>query len=362
LSSWLEEQGIALSDLNEEQVLKFLKHLSLHRSIRDDDRPTLWALLEHLRAAGVIPACATPIAGDPRARVERDFGQHLIQERGLAPTSVRLHLFWARRFLSGFRGDIDSQLGTLCPQDITRFLLGYSNTLSPRAFQTMASSLRTLMRFLYQSGRTAVNLSLCVLTAPNRRLSDLPTFLKADQVEHLLQCTKKNTPSGFRDYSILLLLARLGLRAREVLNMELEDLDWASGELTVRGKSNREKRLPIPHDVGAALAKYLRHGRPTCSTRRVFVRLRSPRHALSSSAAISLLVKRALIRADLHPCRKGSHVLRHSLATRMLESGSSLEEIAEILGHQHLSTTRAYTNVNLGALRALALPWPGGES
>jgi len=165
---------------------------------------------------------------------------------------------------------------------------------------------------------------------------------------------------GQRDHAILLLLARLGLRAGDVVHMALGDIDWEVGELIVRGKSNRQERLPLPQDVGEALVRYLKHGRPHCQSRRVFIRIKAPNKGFSSSVAICNIVRRALVRAELNPAFKGSHLLRHSLATQMLRGGASLAEIGEILRHQRLNTTQIYAKVDLAALNALTQPWPGG--
>jgi integrase len=156
----------------------------------------------------------------------------------------------------------------------------------------------------------------------------------------------------------LLLLARLGLRAAEVVHMTLEDIDWDAGELVIRGKARREDRLPLPIDVGRALAGYLRHGRPRCGSRRVFIRVKAPHQGFSSSVAVCDVVRRALSRASLNPPFKGAHLLRHSLATRMLRSGASMTEIGQVLRHRLANTTEIYAKVDVVALRALAEPWP----
>ena len=190
------------------------------------------------------------------------------------------------------------------------------------------------------------------------KLASLPTYLSAAQVQKVLDGCDRATAMGRRDYAILLLLARLGLRAAEVVHMMLEDIDWDAGELVIRGKSRREDRLPLPEDVGKALAEYLRDGRPRCSSRRVFIRLSAPHQGFSSSVAICDVVRRALSRAGLNPAFKGAHLLRHSLATRMLRGGASMAEIGQILRHRLASTTEIYAKVDLTALRALAEPWP----
>jgi len=165
---------------------------------------------------------------------------------------------------------------------------------------------------------------------------------------------------GERNYAILLLLARLGLRAGEIVAMTLDNIDWEAGELTVRGKGGRQARLPLPRDVGEALANYLRHGRPQCSSRCVFIRARAPCRGFANSAAITTIVERAIGRAGLKPPSRGAHVLRHSLATAMLRKGASLAEIGEVLRHRHADTTAIYAKVDLDALRTIAQPWPGG--
>jgi site-specific recombinase XerD len=165
---------------------------------------------------------------------------------------------------------------------------------------------------------------------------------------------------GRRDYAVLLLLARLGLRAGEIVQLSLDAINWAAGEILIRGKSAREERLPLPPEVGQALAEYLKRDRPVCACRRVFIRMRAPHQGFSKSAAICFIFRRALARANLHPPEQGPHLLRRSLATRMLRGGASLTEIGEVLRHQHTQTTEIYAKVDLVPLRALAQPWPGG--
>src|SRR3989441_383447 len=176
----------------------------------------------------------------------------------------------------------------------------------------------------------------------------------------MLRSCDRHTASGQRDYAMLLLLARLGLRGGEVLALTLDDLDWERGEMLVRGKGQRYERLPLPKDVGAALVHYLRYVRPTCATRAVFVRLHAPQHALRLSA-VCCVMRRALQRAGLNPDFKGAHLLRHSLATNMLRRGASLGEIGHLLRHRQPTTTQIYAKVDIEALRGIALPWMGGE-
>ena len=189
---------------------------------------------------------------------------------------------------------------------------------------------------------------------------ELPYALDATAVEKLLKSCDLTSSIGRRDYAVLMLLARLGLRACEIVNMTLEDINWESGELLIRGKGARQERLPLIQAVGQALANYLQHGRPRCTSRKIFLRIRAPKQGFTDSAAIRAIVARALIRAQLHPQHRDSHMLRHTLATQMLRHGASLTQIGYVLRHRLPKTTEIYARVDLVALQALSLPWPGG--
>jgi site-specific recombinase XerD len=198
---------------------------------------------------------------------------------------------------------------------------------------------------------------------PEWRLAEVPKYLEPEEVERVVHACRRDTAVARRDHAIILLLARLGLRASEVIALELDDIDWRAGVLKVRGKGRSHDCLPLPADVGEAMATYLRHHRPPCTTRRLFIRTRAPHQGLANPSSISTIVARALKRAGLRPAFTGAHVLRHSLATGMLRSGASLDEIGEVLRHRAPTTTEIYAKVDLRSLRSLALPWPtkGGE-
>jgi site-specific recombinase XerD len=191
-------------------------------------------------------------------------------------------------------------------------------------------------------------------------MSSIPRAIAPDQVRRLLARINRHTAVGRRDYAILLLLARLGLRSSEVVFLELEDIDWKDGSMSVRGKGGRRLQLPLPADVGEAIVAYLRHGRPPSSSRRVFLRARAPLRGFLGPSAVGTIVRHALLRAGIDAPTTGAHQFRHGLATEMLRHGASLGEIGELLGHRSPETTKIYTKVDLDALRSLALPWPGG--
>jgi len=361
LSRWLDQQRLSVKDLDEITLNEYLLYKGRRGSIFKIEPPTLRESLKHLRETGVVPDSVRVDDDSKPRRIESDFAEYLAQERGLKQVTIDTYLSIAGRFLSYQFGAGPVVLNNLHPRDIIRFILRHTETVSTKHAQLIVCSLRSFFRFLYQRGKTAIDLSPSALTVANWRLSELPKFLAPEQVERLLQNCNQDTLIGQRDYAILLLLARLGLRAGDVVHMSLADIDWEVGELIVRGKSNRQERLPLPQDVGEALVRYLSHGRPRCSSRKVFIRIKAPRKGFSSSVAICDIVRRALVRAKLNPAFKGSHLLRHSLATQMLRGGASLAEIGEILRHQRLNTTQIYAKVDHAALRALAQPWPGGK-
>jgi len=226
--------------------------------------------------------------------------------------------------------------------------------------QVMTTAFRSFFRFLFQKGELQADLAASVPTVANWQLSTVPKYLTPKEVERVLKACDRRTAIGRRNYAILLLLARLGLRAGEVIALQLDDLNWRAGEILVRGKGLLHDRIPLPPDVGQALASYLRRDRPACGTRRVFICTKAPRRGFAHPSTLSTIVRRALARADLRPPLKGAHLLRHSLATSMLRSGATMSEIAEILRHRARNTTEIYAKVDFQSLQSLAHPWPMG--
>jgi site-specific recombinase XerD len=230
--------------------------------------------------------------------------------------------------------------------------------MAPSRAQFMATALRSFLRFLFLRGETTTDLSRAIPTVRRWRLSSVPQHLPPRDVERLLRACDRSSATGRRDYAILLLLARLGLRASEVLALELSDLRWREGEVVVRGKGLVRDRLPLLPDVGKALALYLQKDRPVCKSRQVFLCRRAPLRGLGHPSSVSTIVARALARADLTPSTRGAHLLRHSLATTMVRRGASLSEIGQVLRHRSPNTTEIYAKLDFGALRGVALPWP----
>lgn len=359
LSHWLKRCGLPLAELDEERIRQF--HARRRDSTRRGDAATGDQLLEFLRRRSAVPSLPRKTDRSALGRLMEDYGRYLSSQRGLACSTVVGYLRIVRRFLSEHFGNKALRLQALRSADLHRFVLCEARRVSRAHAGTTVTTLRSFLCFLRQRGTIKTDLAAALFGVAYWRFSHLPKSLPPEQVERLLRSCDRSTPSGRRDYAILLLLARLGLRGGEVLAMTLDDLDWECGDILVRGKGQRLERLPLPKEVGAALVHYLRHGRPACSTRKVFIRLKAPRHGLRLSA-ICCVVRRALQRAGLDPEFKGAHLLRHSLATKMLRRGASLGEIGQLLRHRQPTTTQIYAKVDIEALRGIALPWMGGAS
>ena len=359
LERWLKRKGLALVDVQEPVMKRFLERQRRTGRLKSGDARIVQHFLEHLRDKGAIQPFEPPIDVSPLTMLQKRYENYLRKERGLSPRTIASYWPLLRHFLVERFGEEPICLQKLAPDDISDFLLRHARSGSPSAARLMVTALRSFFQFLFRHGETERDLTGAVPTVASWRLAEVPKYLEADEVERVIQACDRSTSVGCRDYAILLLLARLGLRAGEVIAMELDDIDWRAGVLTVRGKGLYHDQLPLPHDVGQAIATYLRHNRPPCTTRRVFVRNRAPHRDFAAPGALSAIVRYALRRAGLQPDRKGAHLLRHSLATGMLRRGASMAEIGQILRHRVPSTTEIYAKVDMMSLRSLALPWPG---
>lgn len=355
LGRWLQWKGFRVGDLSPRLTDAFLHR---RRRVQRGSAATLRHFLDHLRTEGVVAEPTPATDRSAMGRLHRRYDDYLQKERGLSPWTVSRHWFVVRRFL-GERFDRQPlRVGRLRPADITAFLLRHASRGPARPTDLHASALRSFLRFLFQEGETDRDLSVAVPHVRRWRLVTVPKYVTPADVEHVLAACDRGTPVGRRDYALLLLVARLGLRAGEVVRLELDDVDWRAAELTVRGKGLVHDRLPVPPDVGAALVAYVRTDRPACTTRRVFVCMKAPHRGFHHPSTVSTIVRRALLRAHLDPPIKGAHLLRHSLATNLLRHGASLSEIGEVLRHRSPNTTEIYAKVDLHRLRMLVQPWP----
>jgi integrase/recombinase XerD len=296
----------------------------------------------------------------PASRLDalaQDYRQWLVTERSLAPNTVRHRMATAGLFLSDFA---DRDLGSLMLADVTGFMVRHCQRLSVENAKTLASGLRSLLGYLYGQELTDRDLSSGVPAPSGPHGGNLPRWLPSDDLAALVAVgATDRTAKGLRDHAIVVVLARLGLRAAEVAALSLDDVDWRAGEIVIRGKGARVERLPLPVDVGQAVVAYLEHGRPPSACRVLFVATNRPWRSLSYST-IWAVVNRACLGAGVAPV--GAHRLRHSAATAMLRAGASLEEIAQVLRQRSSAVTALYAKVDFVALRTLAMPWPGVRS
>ena len=362
LNQWLLEHRLQISDLSKQTLHQYLR--SRHRRFRPrrDDQSILRRLLQLLYTQGFLleEAPESQSLINPHQSLEEDFGRYLVEERGLSMSTLINYRPFVHRFLSAQFGIKPVCFADLNAGDVIRFIQNQAPGLSPKRAGLMVSALRSFFRYLRHRGDIAIDLAACVPPIANWQFSSLPKFLQYQQAQQVLSQCDRRTARGRRDYAILLLLARLGLRACEVVSMTLDDIHWQAGEITIKGKGKRIALLPLPLDVGRAIADYLKKDRPVCSTRHVFIRMKAPRREFAGSQAISTIVARSLERARIDSPYKGAHLFRHTLATQMLSQGSSLGDIGLLLRHRSLNTTTLYAKVDLTALRVLAQPWPGG--
>jgi site-specific recombinase XerD len=357
-SRWLKQHHIDIENLDSNVVGRFLRLRRRQRRLRRGDPKTLQRMLAMLCDMRLVKQ-QPPVADTARSAITNGFRHYLSQERGLSPATLLNYFPVVEQFLSERFGNRAPNLATLRALDVTAFVTRHAHQMSPMRAKLMVTALRSFFGYLRYKGAIATDLAGCVPTVPNWSLSTIPRFLPAGEVERVLQCCDRRTAVGRRNHAILLLLARLGVRAGEVVALTLDDIDWSTGQIAIRGKGGKSAPLPLTDEIGATLAAYLRHDRPRSATRRVFIRHRAPLVGFGNSSTISSLVRRALKHAGVESAHTGAHVLRHSLATNLLRQGGSLDEIGELLRHQSPNTTAIYAKVDVTALHTLALPWPG---
>ncbi|MEK7415431.1 MAG: tyrosine-type recombinase/integrase, partial [Planctomycetota bacterium] len=331
LGCWLARRNLAAAALNEAVIDAFIA--TRRRRKGRSDRATLRRFLDQLREGGVASPRVICDDNVPFGKLMRSYTSFLTKERGLTSAAVSSYTTFILRFLSERCPQESPRLDAVRASDVIAFVVQHAHSMSRKRSQLMSSALRSFCRFLLQKGLIAIDLAAAVPAVADWRQATVPKFLSAAEIERLLCACKAERCQ--RDYAILLILARLGLRACEVVKMELGDIDWRAGEIIIRGKGRAFEKLPLPVDVGRALSAYIRNERPSTPTRRVFIRVRAPHFGFANSIAVCTIVSRALRQAGVEAPVKGvsAHLFRHSLATRMLRSGASLTEIGEVLRH-----------------------------
>jgi len=358
---WAKTQRIGLDFVSESHISAFVA--------RPPRRPephvrfelaVMRLFLEYLRREAGLPFPVRQSPDSPVSGLLRRYESYLRKDRGLAENSVHVYVPLVRDFLASqitANGSFEPHSwDTLSIRD---FILRHTRKRSAEYVRLLATALRSFFRFLFMSGFLVRELARSVPRVCKYRGAVPPAFLAPEEIRRVLAATDRSTPTGRRDYAILLLLARLGLRAGEIVTLELRDIGWRKGEILIRGKGRVIDQLPLLRDVGQALALYLQKDRGVSSSRLIFLRRLAPRTGLAGPAAVGHIVRAALTRAGIRRSGRGAaHLFRHGLATRMIRHGASITEIAEVLRHRSQITTAAYSQVAFEALRGVAQPWP----
>jgi integrase/recombinase XerD len=360
LSRWMTQRGFAVDGLTVSVLSDFL-------AARRAEGYRLWLspralapLLEYLRGVGVMPVEPDPEPGGAVDTLLARYRGYLVGERGLSAATAALYAQLTRPLLASRMAGGELDLASLTAADVIRFVRVSCPGRAVGTAKLIVTAVRSLLGFLHVEGVIGSSLASAVPSVAGGTGLDVPRGLDPDAAARLLACCDRNTSMGRRDYAILVLLARLGLRPGEVCSLRLDDIDWRAGELVVTGKGHRIERLPLPVDVGEAVADYLRDGRPaTADCRTVFVRFRAPHRSLSVSG-VTDTVRRTAQRAGLGCIR--ARQLRHTAATAMVQAGAALPEVGQVLRHRRLLTTSIYAKVDIEGLRELARPWPGGAA
>jgi site-specific recombinase XerD len=357
LNQWLYQKKLQIEDLNEECINAFFKdyhkcHVKISDRIYSVRDFVNWLYEENIICRPKVVKSVSKFD-----QILNEYACYLQNERGLARVTVEGYITIVGNFLSHRFGMDKINFRKLNPADIRAYIFEQRKIYSLSRIQLVTTGLRSFFNYLRLNGDIKTDLAASVLTIADRSKSELPKYISTDDVNKLLLSCNQAKPSGIRNYAILILMARLGLRAKEISSITLDDINWEAGIITIRGKGGYHDELPLPKDVGRAIVAYLKKVRPKCDIRGLFVSSRAPIKILTKG--IPTIVKRACQRAGLSPPSQGAHLLRHSLATRMLREGSTMTEIANILRHRSPTTTETYAKVDIQSLGKLARPWPG---
>lgn len=368
LGCWLRSRRLSVADIDEQVIEHFVCSFHRIRSPRyisgraPEIVGAVHRLAQFLWQRGVANPHSSNAPTTPASRWLMSYEKYLRQVHGLSAGTRTIYLRYARRFIGTLGGEGELDWSTLKAETVTEFVRTEAGRLKPCACRGPVTATRAMLRFLLTSGVILPGLLGAVPTVRQWKLATLPRYLSEEQLACVLDQSKSDNPNGLRDHAVVLLMARLGLRAGEVAHLTLDDLDWAGGSVRIGpGKSATTRQLPISQELAEALLAYLRARGSIPNVRWVFLCARPPRHRPLRTAAVTCIAKRVLHRAGVSIDRPGAHVFRHTAATQMLRRGVPFKQIADTLGHRLLETTTIYAKLDIARLAALALPWPGAK-
>ena len=359
-SKWLQAEEVVAWDVTDEHARRFFEHSARQQSVRRGEFATLRRLMDFLGQLGVIRPLPEHEEATPIQQAVGAFATYLREERGLSEKTLIQYCPFIERFLSERFDHGLVEFAALRAVDVIGFVTQQAARLSPARAKAATTALRSFLRYLRHCGAIQLDLAAAVPTVPNWSMTGIPRAIAPEHVQAVFAHCPRDTPVGRRDYAILMLLARLGLRSGEIVALTLASIDWGAGCIAVAGKGNQATSLPLPVEVGEAIADYLRYGRPASSSRALFLRACAPIRGLGAGQSVATIVGAAIKRAGIETQHRGAHQFRHALAADMLRHGANLTEIGSVLRHRHTKTTGIYAKVDFAALRPLSLPWPGG--
>jgi len=358
-SKWLQAEQVAAVNITTEHARHFFDGMSRQGTVEPGGAAALRRLMDFLVRLGVTHPLAKPVEMTAIQHIVTEFGTYLSREQALSNKTLVQYCPFVERFLSERFGKGIVELAALRAVDVIEFVKQRAAHLSPARAKSATTALRSFFRYLRYRGEIQLDLVAAVPTVPNWSMTGIPRAISADHLHAVLAHCPRDTAVGRRDYAILMLLARLGLRSSEIVSLTLDSIDWVAGAIEVAGKGHQTASLPLPVEVGEAVADYLQKGRPINSSRALFLRVCAPIRGLGASQTIGSIVGAAIQRAGLETPHRGAHQFRHALASDMLRHGATLTEIGSLLRHRHAKTTSIYAKVDFAALRPISLPWPG---
>lgn len=359
-SSWLNTYKISVSAVTQKLAVQFLSKDNHQKAVNTGQFSTLRDLIVFLQQSGAILNTPAPVNRTHAQQVVYLFGRYLIEDKGLSHKTVIQYSPFIERFLTTCFDSRPITLSSLTGMNVIDFIRHEAARLSVVRAKVATNALRAFLRFGVYLGKINADLIESVPTVASWAMTGIPRAISQQHIQAVLASCNRHSAIGRRDYAILMLLVYLGLRSGEVVALTLDSIDWERGSISIDGKCAQTTNLPLPVEVGQAIADYLEHGRPDSHTRALFLRALAPIRGLGSQTTIGTIVGSAISRAGVNTPTRGAHQFRHAVATNMLRNGASMTEIGCLLRHKHPKTTNIYAKVDLDALRSLSLAWPGG--